>query len=71
MRKLLFFASINVVREGGVLHETYQRLLKGGKPKMKALVAIARKLLRIIFALVRNHSEYVIDYYKPQFLIAA
>jgi transposase len=66
MRKLLFFASINVVRKGGVLHETYQRLIKQGKPKLKALIAIARKLLRIIFALVRNHSVYVTDYCKPQ-----
>lgn len=71
MRKLLFFASINVVRKGGVLHEAYQRLLNRGKPKLKALIAIARKLLRIIFALVRNHSVYVTDYCKPQLKIAA
>lgn len=71
MRKLLFFASLNVVRKGGVLHEAYQRLLKGGKPKLKALIAMARKLLRIIFALVRNHSVYVTDYCKPQLKMAA
>lgn len=71
MRKLLFFASINVVRKGGVLHETYQGFLNRGKPKMKALIAIARKLLRIIFALVRNHSVYVTDYWKPQLKMAA
>jgi len=71
MRKLLFFASLNVVRKGGVLHEAYQRLLKGGKPKLKALIAMARKLLRIIFALVRNHSVYVTDYCKPHLKMAA
>lgn len=58
MRKLLFLAAINVVRRGGILHMDYQRYLERGMPKMKALVAIARKLLRIIFALVRDHSSY-------------
>lgn len=71
MRKLLFYASINTVRKGGIMHETYQRHIESGKPKMKALIAIARKLLRIIFALVRDHNVYVIDYCRPQMKIAA
>src|SRR4030066_2501830 len=66
MRKLLFFAAINVVRKGGILHEWYQESLKRGMQKIKALVAVSRKLLRIIFALVRNHSEYVTGYLKPK-----
>ncbi len=66
MRKLLFFAAINVVRKGGILHGWYQESLKRGMQKIKALVAVSRKLLRIIFALVRNHSEYVVGYSKPQ-----
>jgi len=66
MRKLLFFAAINTVREGGIMHERYQKYLQSGMIKMKALVAVARKLLGIIFSLVRNHSEYVSDYTKTQ-----
>jgi transposase len=66
MRKLLYFAAINVVRKGGVMHEVYQRYLKRGMVKTKALIAIARKLLRVIFALVRDHSEYIKDYSKTQ-----
>lgn len=66
MRKLLFFAAINVVRKGGIMHEQYQKHLKGGMPKMKALVAIARKLLCVIFALVRDHSEYISNFKKGQ-----
>jgi hypothetical protein len=31
-------------------------------PKIKALMAIARKLIGIIFALVRDHSNYIADY---------
>lgn len=66
MRKLLFFAAINVVRKGGILHETYQRYLQRGMVKMKALIAIARKLLRVIYALVRDHSNYVSGYSKTE-----
>jgi len=59
LRKLLYFAAINTVRKGGVMHASYQRHLERGMPKTKALIAIARKLLRTLFALVRDHSQYV------------
>ncbi len=36
----------------------YERFLQRGMLKGKALVAIARKLLRILFALVRDQREY-------------
>lgn len=62
LRKLLFFAAINVVRKGALMHEKYQSYLKRGMLKMKALIAIARKLLGIIFALVRDHSQYIVGY---------
>lgn len=62
LRKILFFAALNTVRKGGVMYATYQRHLGKGMPKMKALVAVERKLLGILFALVRDHSEFVVDY---------
>lgn len=64
LRKLLYFAAINTIRQGGVMYETYQRYLQRGMIKGKALVAIARKLLRVLFALVRDHSEYAVNYYE-------
>jgi len=64
IRKILFFAALRVVRKGGILHKQYQAYLSRGMAKVKALVAISRKLLRIIFALVRNNTEYVVDYAK-------
>lgn len=66
MRKLLFFAAINVVRKGGVMHEQYQRYLHRGMPRMKALIAIARKLLCVIFALVLDHRNYVSNFTEKQ-----
>jgi len=66
LRKLLFFASINVVRKGGILHTQYRHHLEKGMPKIKALIAISRKLLSIIFTLVRDHSVYIAQYSKTQ-----
>lgn len=62
MRKLLYFAALNTVREGGVMHEKYRAYLDRGMVKTKALIAIARKILGILFALVRDHREYLKDY---------
>ena len=64
MRKLLYFAAINVVKTNGVMHEPYQQMLDRGMPKMKALIAISRKLLRIAFALARDDTVYVENYNK-------
>ncbi len=64
MRKLLFFVSINMVKKNGILHKRYQAHLDKGMIKMKALIAISRKLIGIIFALVRDHNVYIKDYSK-------
>jgi transposase len=58
MRKLLFFAAINMVRSNGAMHEAYGRMVQRGMPKVKALTAIARKVLRVVFALARDNSFY-------------
>jgi transposase len=68
LRKLLYFAAMNTVRKGGVMHTLYQSYVERGMPKMKALVAIARKLLRILFALVRDHSVYIENYSQRETL---
>jgi transposase len=66
IRKLLYLAALSTVRKGGAMHEWYQRALGRGMIKTKALVAVSRKLLGIIFALVRNHSVYVENYTKQK-----
>lgn len=58
LRKILYFASLNVVGKGGIFHHQYKNYLDRGMPKQKALIAIARKLLRVMFALVRDHKEF-------------
>lgn len=61
LRKILYFASINVVKKGCILHDYYQRLINGGKPRIKALIAVSRKLLKLMFALVRDNTVYKTD----------
>ncbi len=72
LRKLLYFAAINTIRKGGVMHACYQRHLAKGMLKTKALIAIARKLLGILFALVRDHTHYDTEYsHKEALKLAA
>ena len=71
LRKALFFASINVIRKGGVFHEDYMRLLSNGMKPIKAIIAISRKLLRVIFAIVRDGREFIISTDRKNIKIAA
>ena len=61
-RKLLYMAALSTIRKGGAMHEVYQRHLKKGMPKPKALVAVMRKLLSVIFAMVRDQNEFIENY---------
>jgi transposase len=71
MRKLLFYAALCTVRTGGIMHEHYQRYLQNGMKKVKALVAISRKLLGVMFALVRDHTPYLKNHEEAKYLNAA
>jgi len=62
LRKILFFASINVIRNGGIMHDYYHRLISGGMIRIKALIAVSRKLLRLMFSMARKKSYYIHDY---------
>ena len=59
LRKILFYAAINVTKEGGIFYDVYQSHLKKGMKKIKALTAISRKLIGIIYALVRDNVNYI------------
>ena len=44
------------------MHDYYQKLIGRGMKSIMALVAVSRKLLRIIFAMVRDNSEFISNY---------
>jgi transposase len=62
LRKILYYAAIQTIRKNGIMHAYYQRLIGRGMKRIMALVAVSRKLLRIIFAIVRDDSEFIMNY---------
>jgi transposase len=55
MRHKLYYAALQQAREGMPLYPFYRRLVEeNGVEKNKALIAVARKLLKIMFALARD-----------------
>jgi transposase len=58
VRTMLFVAAVAASRYEPAFMAFYQRLLKAGKVKKVALVAVARKLLTILNAMMRTRQPY-------------
>jgi transposase len=58
VRTVLFMAAMVATRHNPVLKAFYQRLLQAGKPKMLALLAVARRLLVILNAILRDKRPW-------------
>lgn len=58
LRQKLYYAALQQTREGMPLYYFYRRLVDRGVLEVKAITAVARKLLVLIFALVRDKREY-------------
>jgi transposase len=58
LRLVLYMASLRMIRTKGEFNGFYQRLTAKGKAKTKAIVALMCKLIRIVFALVKNGQMF-------------
>jgi transposase len=58
IRSPLFAACLSVIQHNPPLRSFYQRLVKAGKPKRLALVAVMRKLVCIANAILRNQQPW-------------
>lgn len=58
LRTALYMAALSAIRCNPVLKLFYQRLLSAGKPKMVALIAVARKILTILNAMLREQKQW-------------
>ena len=58
LRAALYMAALSAIRSNRVLKSFYQRLLSAGKPKMVALIAVARKILTILNAMLRDKKQW-------------
>jgi transposase len=57
VRCVLYMASVAAIRFNQVLSPFFRRLVAAGKPKKVALVAVMRKLLTHLNAIMRNHLQ--------------
>ncbi len=58
VRSALFLAALAASRHNPVLKAFRQRLIEAGKPKMVATIAVARKLLTILNAILRDKTPW-------------
>ena len=62
LRNAVFMPALSAIRHNSRLKEFYQRLVAKGKNKKLALIAVARKLLLLIYSLWKNNSVYDPNY---------
>ncbi len=58
MRIALFMAAMVGARHNPNLKAFHQRLIAAGKPKLVAIIAVARKLLTILNAIIRDQKPW-------------
>jgi transposase len=58
VRSVLFMAAMSAKRCNPALKRFYERLVAAGKAKMVALIAVARKLLTILNAIIRDKKPW-------------
>jgi transposase len=62
IRKALFMPALSACRANPEMKQFYQRLVAKGKNKKLAIIAVARKLLLLIYTLWKTNSPYIPDY---------
>lgn len=58
VRTVLFMGAMVAKRHNPILKAFFDRLVEAGKPKMVALIAVARKLLTILNAILRDRRQW-------------
>lgn len=58
VRSAIFMGALVASRRNPTLRAFHQRLIAAGKPKMVAIIAVARKLLTILNAIIRDQRQW-------------
>jgi transposase len=66
LRKILYNAAVATIRKNGIMCGYYARLIGRGMVRTSALIVIAKKLLRIIHAMLRDDRDYIHNYESPK-----
>lgn len=51
---MLYMAMMSAIQSNPVFKETYQRLVKAGKPKKVAIIACIRKMVVVLNSMLRD-----------------
>jgi transposase len=62
LRKILYNAAVGTMRKNGIMCDYYARLIARGTVRTSALIVVAKKLLRIIHAMLRDGRDYIHNY---------
>ena len=62
LRKAVFMPALSASKHNQKMKELYVRLVSKGKNKKLALIAVARKLLLLIYTIWKNNTDYIPDY---------
>jgi len=66
LRKILYNAAVGTIRKNGIMCGYYASLIGRGMKRTSALIVIAKKLLRIIHAMMRDDRDYIHHYESPK-----
>jgi hypothetical protein len=65
LQAIFYFLAIQMIQvsrngtpRNAVFYEYYQKRLKDGKSKTQALICIARRLVNIVYGMLKNKTEY-------------
>jgi hypothetical protein len=67
VRKMLYVCALSAKKHNRACRELYDRLVQHGKSKKLALIAVANKLLKQAFAIIKNKSVYVDNFLQQKF----
>jgi len=62
LRKILYYTAMRTVKTNGVFHAYYSQCLSRGKLKKTSLVIVMKKIIHLLFALVREERFYSKEY---------
>lgn len=66
LRAALHMPAIGVINREGPFKDLYMRVLERTRCKMKAVVAVQRKLLVVMYALIKNGQEYDLSIHQQR-----
>jgi len=66
IRKLLYMCALSAKKYNKSCRELYERLISNGKKKKLALIAVANKLLRQAFSIIKYQTEFNEKYYPKK-----